>query len=141
MALECIDRAVGALYALYAVAIVIAMGMPDYIPETIIVCLSLHFAGLLYGLAMNSIIAVNTVIATTGAGLTTSISKPFTLYPDSVSPWAEGVDVLQAVVFIFTILHVSGDVTLPSGWLYAFCVLLLIGIILCWIKVWSKYAP
>lgn len=134
MALEFLDRAVGALYALYAVA----MGMPDYIPETIIVCLSLHFAGLLYGLAMNSIIAVN---ATTGTGLATSISKPFTLYPDSVSPWAEGVDVLQAVAFIFTILHVSGDVTLPSDWLYAFCVLLLIGIILCWIKVWSKYAP
>lgn len=116
--------AVGVVYLLYAVVIIIAMANDEYIPETIIVCLSLHFAGLLYGLASNCI--------------TSKKPKPFTLYPDSVSPWAEGVDVLQAVAFIFTILHVSGDVTLPSGWLYAFCALLLSGIILCWIKVLSK---
>jgi hypothetical protein len=141
MALACIDMVVGGVYFLYAVAIVIAMGTPEYIPETIIVCLSLHFAGLLYGLAMNSIIAVNTAIAATGTGLAASISKPFTLYPDSVSPEAEVVDGLQVVAFIFTILHVSGGLEVPLAVLYVFCLLLLFGIGLCWKKVLSKYTP
>tara|TARA_B110000902_G_C14069525_1_gene498725 strand:+ start:230 stop:637 length:408 start_codon:yes stop_codon:yes gene_type:complete len=133
---------VGGVYFLYAVAIVIAMGTPEYIPETIIVCLSLHFAGLLYGLAMNSIIANwRYVIAATGTGLAASISKPFTLYPDSVSPEAEIVDGLQVVAFIFTILHVSGGLEVPLAVLYVFCLLLLFGIGLCWKKVLSKYTP
>ena len=122
MALERIDRAVGALYALYAVAIVIAMGMPDYIPGTIIGCLSLHFGGLLYGWAVNKY---------TG-------TDRYELYPDSVSPWAQVVDFLQGVAFIFTILHVSGGLEVPLPVLYVFCGLLLIGIFLCWKKVWSK---
>ena len=106
---------VGIIYVLYAVALVCALALKDNLRIVLIVCLALHFSGLIGAL----------------------LKPPFTnykTYPDAMVNWAANaamfVDVLQWVALLALY-----DCGLADTWLYIFAALALVGILLCLYKL------
>ena len=106
---------VGIIYVLYAVALVCALALKEHLRTVLIVCLALHFSGLLGAL----------------------LKPPFAdyeTYPDEMGDWAANaamsVDVLQ-----WAALLALYDCGLADTWLYGFAGLALLGILLCLCKL------
>lgn len=105
---------VGIIYVLYAVALVCAMALKEHLRIVLIVCLALHFSGLIGAL----------------------LKPPFAdyeTYPDDMGCWrhvAMAVDVLQ-----WAALLALYDCGLADTWLSIFAALALVGILLCMYKL------
>jgi hypothetical protein len=118
-----VRRGVGIIYVLYAVALVCAWALKEHLRIVLIVCLALHFSGLIGAL----------------------LKPPFAdyeTYPSDMGHWAANaamfVDVLQwgALLALY-------DCGLADTWLYGFAVLALVGILLCLCKLavtWKESA-
>jgi hypothetical protein len=106
---------VGIIYVLYAVALVCVWALKDNLRIVLIVCLALHFSGLI------------------GARLKPPFAN-YKTYPDKMGHWAANaakfVDVLQ-----WAALLALYDCGLADTWLYIFAVLALVGILLCLYKL------
>lgn len=114
---------VGIIYVMYAVALVCALALKEHLRIVLIVCLALHFSGLL------------------GALLLKPPFADYETYPSDMGCWrhvAMAVDVLQ-----WAALLALYDCGLADTWLYGFAVLALVGILLCLYKLkvtWEESA-
>jgi len=117
-----VRRGVGIIYVLYAVALVCAWALKEHLRIVLIVCLALHFSGLI------------------GALLKPPFRR-YETYPTKLGGWRRvvmAVDVLQwgALLALY-------DCGLADTWLYRFAVLALVGILLCLCKLkvtWKESA-